>query len=246
MIIFPAIDLKDGQCVRLLRGDMNQNKIYNDSPARQAAEWQAIGFPWLHVVDLDGAIQGKPVNEQAVRDILQTVDIPVQLGGGIRSIQQIEHWLGAGVSRVILGTVAVRDPDLVRRACAAYPGRIVIGLDARQGRVAVQGWMDDTDMMAVDLARAFEGAGAAAIIYTDIDRDGTGAGVNIEATRDLARAVKIPVIASGGLGSLKELEILQGASADGVAGVVIGRAFYERTIDPAAALALVTQKGQAA
>ncbi len=183
MIIYPAIDLKDGKCVRLYKGDMEQDVVYNDSPADQALAWAKAGFSWVHVVDLNGAVDGKPVNNDAVKAILDNIDLPIQLGGGIRTLEQIEHWLSEGVSRVILGTVAVRDPELVKRACALFPGQIVVGIDARDGMVAVEGWVESSDMRDVDLAREFEDAGVAAIIYTDIDRDGTGEGVNLERTK---------------------------------------------------------------
>jgi len=230
MIIYPAIDLKGGQCVRLYQGDMAQDTVYSDNPAAQAVAWARCGFGWLHIVDLDGAVAGKPVNGDAVRAILDAVDLPVQLGGGIRTLEQIGYWLGEGVSRVILGTVAVKDPDLVREACDLYPGQIVVGIDARGGMVAVDGWVEESEMTAVDLARCFEDVGVAAIIYTDIDRDGTGRGVNVAATAELAGATSIPVIASGGIGSIADVQAVRAA---GLPGVIVGKALYEEKIDPA-------------
>lgn len=237
MIIYPAIDLKDGVCVRLYKGDMTRDTVYNDDPAAQALAWSQAGFGWIHVVDLNGAVDGAPVNRASVRQILQTVDLPVQLGGGIRTLGQIEGWLAEGVSRVILGTVAVQNPDLVREACALFPDQIVVGIDARAGMVAVEGWVEASDMRDVDLARRFEDAGVAAIIYTDIDRDGTGEGVNLERTSALAQATSIPVIASGGVGSTADLTAVRGAvHADGLNGVVVGKAFYEGQVTPLDAL----------
>lgn len=237
MILYPAIDLKDGKCVRLVQGDMTRDTVYNDNPAAQAHEWARSGFSWLHVVDLDGAINGAPENHHAVREIIEAVDIPVQLGGGIRSAAQIEHWLSEGVSRVILGTVAVRDPDLVRQACRDFPGQIAVGIDALEGEVMVEGWVDGSNIQAVELARHFEDAGVAAIIYTDIARDGTGKGINIEATTALAEATAIPVIASGGAGSEKDVEAVKTACrTHGLNGMIIGKAFYDGRIDPLRAL----------
>jgi len=242
MIIYPAIDLKNGQCVRLYKGDMAQGTVYNDNPAAQAHAWVKAGFSWLHIVDLDGAVSGSPQNHHAVRDILNTVDIPVQLGGGIRTYAQIRHWIEEGISRVILGTAAVRDPELVKTACRDFPGQIAVGIDALDGVVMVEGWVDSSNMRAVDLAREFEDAGVAAIIYTDIDRDGTGQGVNIAATTALAESCSIPVIASGGVGSLKDLRVVQTAvKTHGLNGVIVGRAFYDKSIDPLEALALANE-----
>lgn len=237
MIIYPAIDLKDGKCVRLYKGDMTDETIYNDDPAAQALDWVQAGFSWLHIVDLNGAVDGAPANSHAVRDIIKAVDIPVQLGGGIRNMAQIEHWLEAGLSRVILGTAAVRDPDLVKDACARFPGQIVLGIDARNEMVAVEGWVHGGDINMIELAQMFEDAGAAAIIYTDIDRDGTEEGVNIESTLKLAQATSIPVIASGGVGSLDDIVKVQQA---GLPGVIVGRAFYDKTVSPQEALQAVS------
>ncbi|MCC7272152.1 MAG: 1-(5-phosphoribosyl)-5-[(5-phosphoribosylamino)methylideneamino]imidazole-4-carboxamide isomerase [Alphaproteobacteria bacterium] len=237
MILYPAIDLKDGRCVRLLRGAMDRATVYNEDPAAQAASFVAAGFSWLHLVDLDGAVQGRAVNEAAVRAILAAAPIPVQLGGGIRDMAAIERWLAAGVRRVILGTAALRDPDLVRAACRRFADRVAVGIDARGGRVAVAGWVETAETTALDLARRFEDAGVAAIIYTDIDRDGALAGVNVTATAELARAVAIPVIASGGVAGLDDLGALKATGV--IAGVVVGRALYDGRIAPAAALDLL-------
>ncbi len=237
MNLYPAIDLKDGNCVRLLRGDMAEATVFNDDPAAQARAFAAAGFKWLHLVDLNGAFAGQPVNGAAVEAIVGAIDIPCQLGGGIRDLATIEQWLEKGVSRVILGTLAVRDPDLVKEACRRFSGRVALGIDARDGRVAVEGWAEQSDIEAVDLARRFEDAGAAAIIYTDIDRDGAMQGVNAKATAALARAVSTPVIASGGVSSLADLSTL--AAAAGVEGAIIGRALYDGSIDPKQALDLV-------
>ncbi len=236
MIIYPAIDLKNGQCVRLHKGDMNAATIYNDDPAAQAMEWAKSGFSWLHVVDLNGAVDGKPVNVEAVRAIIAAADLPVQLGGGIRSLKQIEDWLSEGVSRVILGTVAVKNPVLVREACDLFPGQIVVGIDARGTRVAVEGWVENSDMEVNDLASHFEDAGVSAIIYTDINRDGTGQGLNMGNTIALAQSTAIPIIASGGVASLADVRAVRAAAQYGVTGVIIGTALYDGAIDPAMAL----------
>jgi phosphoribosylformimino-5-aminoimidazole carboxamide ribotide isomerase len=236
MILFPAIDLKDGVCVRLLRGDMNAATTFNDDPAAQARIFESQGFSWLHLVDLNGAFAGKPVNGDSVSAILAAVKIPVQLGGGIRDMATIEDWLARGVRRVILGTVAVRDPELVRAACRAFPGRVALGIDARDGMVAVAGWAEATTISVQELAVRFEDAGAAALIYTDIDRDGAMGGPNIAATVALAEAVNIPVIASGGVSSLADLEALKATRCPGIEGVISGRALYDGRLDPAAAL----------
>ncbi|MBI1180727.1 MAG: 1-(5-phosphoribosyl)-5-[(5-phosphoribosylamino)methylideneamino]imidazole-4-carboxamide isomerase [Alphaproteobacteria bacterium] len=238
MILFPAIDLKDGKCVRLLYGDMEKATVYGEDPAAQARSFQEAGFEWLHLVDLNGAVEGRPVNAPAVEAILQAVDLPVQLGGGIRDMATIETWLGKGVRRVILGTMALRDPETVKQACRRFPGRIVVGIDARGGRVAVEGWVETSTMTVADLARAFEDAGVAAIVYTDIDRDGALTGVNVEATATLARATSIPVIASGGVASLDDLRALKASGAP-LEGVISGRALYDGRLDPRAALELL-------
>lgn len=236
MIIYPAIDLKDGKCVRLHKGDMDAATIYNENPGAQAAEWARVGFSWLHVVDLNGAIDGKPVNIEAVRSIISACDLPVQLGGGIRSLKQIGDWLEEGISRVILGTVAVKNPALVREACSLFPDQIVVGIDARGSRVAVEGWVEESDMEVTALAAMFEDAGVASIIYTDINRDGTGQGLNMDSTINLAQSTSIPVIASGGVASLKDVRAVRDASRHGVSGMVIGKALYDGAIDPVAAL----------
>ena len=237
MILYPAIDLKDGQCVRLLRGDMEAATVFGEDPAAQARAFAGAGCRWLHLVDLNGAFEGHPVNAAAVEAILASVGVPVQLGGGIRDRATIDRWLDRGIARVILGTVAVRDPDLVRAAAAACPGRIAVGIDARGGRVAVQGWAEETETEAVDLARRFEDAGVAAIIYTDIDRDGAMEGPNVPATEALARAVSIPVIASGGVSSIEDLRALK--ALDILDGAISGRALYEGRIDLAEAVRLL-------
>jgi len=236
MIIYPAIDLKDGKCVRLHKGNMNAATIYNEDPADQARQWAAAGFSWLHVVDLNGAVDGKPVNIDAVRSIMSSSDLPVQLGGGIRSLKQIEDWLSEGVSRVILGTVAVKNPALVREACALFPGQIMVGIDARGTRVAVEGWVEESDMEVNALAAHFEDAGVASIIYTDINRDGTGHGLNMANTISLAQSSTIPVIASGGVASLADVRAVRAAVEYGVTGVVIGTALYDGAINPSLAL----------
>jgi phosphoribosylformimino-5-aminoimidazole carboxamide ribotide isomerase len=239
VILFPAIDLKGGKCVRLYKGDMAQATVFNDSPGDQAAKFVAAGARWIHVVDLDGAFAGKSVNADAVRAILENANVPVQLGGGIRDDAAIASWLDAGVTRVILGTVALKDPDFVKRACKKFPGKIVVGIDARGGHVAVQGWAETSDMLAVDLARKFEDSGVAAIVYTDIDRDGAMQGPNVDATVAMAKAVSIPVIASGGVSSLDDLAVLKRHAKDGVAGVISGRALYDGRIDLRAAIDLL-------
>jgi len=236
MIIYPAIDLKDGKCVRLHKGEMERATIYNEDPAAQAHEWAIAGFSWLHVVDLNGAVGGQPVNTDAVRAILGASDLPVQLGGGIRSLSQIENWLAEGVSRVILGTAAVKNPQLVKEACLLFPEQIVVGIDARGDRVAVEGWVEESDMMVNDLAAMFADVGVAAIIYTDINRDGTGRGLNMDSTIALAQATSIPVIASGGVASLADVRAVRAVESKGVAGVIIGTALYDGSIDPIRAL----------
>ncbi len=241
MILFPAIDLKDGQCVRLVKGEMDQATVFNDEPAAQATEFESQGFEWLHLVDLNGAFAGRPVNGEAVDAILGAIRIPVQLGGGIRDLETIEMWLEKGVTRVILGTAAVRDPDLVIEACRRFPGRIVVGMDARDGRVAVEGWAETSDLSAGDLAARFTDAGVAAIIFTDIDRDGVLQGLNLEATVNLARSTSIPVIASGGLSSLDDIARLLEPENAILAGAVSGRALYDGRLDPASALAMIRE-----
>lgn len=240
MILFPAIDLKDGQCVRLKLGDMNEATVFNDDPAAQARKFEAEGFQYLHIVDLNGAFAGRPVNASAVDAILGAIAMPCQLGGGIRDLATIEMWLGKGIARVILGTVALRDPDLVHQACRKFPGRIAVGIDAKGGMVAVQGWAETSTLPAIDLARQFEDAGVNAIIYTDIDRDGILSGLNLAATIQLARAVSIPVIASGGLASIDDIKALMQPQYAILEGAISGRALYDGRIDPAEALALMT------
>ena len=240
MIIYPAIDLKDGACVRLLRGEMSQATVFNTDPGEQARLFQSQGFEWLHLVDLNGAFEGKPVNGAAVESILKSVTIPVQLGGGIRDLNTIGMWLEKGVSRVILGTVALRDPDLVKTACREFPGKVAVGIDAREGYVAVAGWAETSDIKALDLALKFEDCGVAAIIYTDINRDGAMGGVNVESTSDLAFHLTTPVIASGGVSSIEDLKALKLEEDTGIEGVICGRALYDGRIDPKEALALLS------
>jgi phosphoribosylformimino-5-aminoimidazole carboxamide ribotide isomerase len=244
VIIYPAIDLKDGDCVRLIQGDMSKATVFNQDPAAQAAEFQRAGFAWIHVVDLNGAVEGRPVNAGAVAQIVGATSLPVQLGGGIRDQAGVEHWLGQGVSRVVLGTLALRNPDIAKALCVRYPGKIAIGIDARGGRVAVEGWTEVSDLTAVDLARRFEDVGAAAVIYTDIDRDGTMTGPNVQATADLAEVLSTPVIASGGVSCLDDLKALKAIAAKGVEGVIIGRALYDGRVDPALALDQMAGQGQ--
>jgi phosphoribosylformimino-5-aminoimidazole carboxamide ribotide isomerase len=241
MILFPAIDLKDGRCVRLERGDMQKATIFNDDPAAQARAFEAQGFAYLHVVDLDGAFAGRAVNAAAVDSILAAVKIPVQLGGGIRDLAAIENWLAKGVSRVIIGTAAVRDPELVRSAAKRFAGAVAVGIDARAGEVAVEGWARTSALTAVELGRKFEDAGVAAIIYTDIDRDGLLRGLNIEATLALANALAIPVIASGGLASIADIERLLAPDCARLEGAIAGRALYDGRLDPRQALELIRQ-----
>ena len=242
MIVIPAIDLKEGKCVRLEQGLMEKDTVFNDDPAAQGAEWQRQGGEILHIVDLDGAFAGKPKNRGAIEAILKAISIPSQLGGGIRDIATIEAYLSLGLTRVIIGTAAQRNPELVREACEKFPGRIVVGIDAKNGMVAVQGWAEVTDITAVDLAKKFEGYGVSAIIYTDISRDGMLQGPNLEATKSLAEAVSIPVIASGGVSSLKDIESLMAIESSGVTGVITGKTVYTGAISLAEAIALTGKK----
>jgi len=231
MIFFPAIDLKDGQCVRLLRGEMDQATVFNDSPGAQAKAFVDEGCEWIHVVDLNGAFEGKPVNADAVDAILSEAKVPVELGGGIRTMETIKFWLDRGVRRVILGTIALRDPDFVIEACKQFPGQIAVGVDAKNGFVAVEGWAEVSDISALDLAQKFEDAGVAAIIFTDIARDGLMQGPNVESTLELARAISTPVIASGGVSSMEDLKQLQEKGGDLLEGVISGRAVYDGAIN---------------
>jgi len=241
VILFPAIDLKDGRCVRLKLGDMAQATVYNEDPAAQARDFERQGFRWLHVVDLNGAFAGESVNGGAVEAILKATKNPVQLGGGIRSLDHIEHWLSKGLARVILGTIAVRDPALVKEACKRFPGKIAVGIDAKGGKVAVEGWAEASSLGVIELAKKFEGAGVSAIIYTDIDRDGILAGINWESTIALSNAVSIPVIASGGLASLADIRRMLQPDAQKLEGAITGRALYDGRIDAAEALKLIAE-----
>jgi phosphoribosylformimino-5-aminoimidazole carboxamide ribotide isomerase len=236
--LYPAIDLKDGQCVRLLRGEMDKATVFGNSPGDQAEQFQEAGFKWLHVVDLNGAFEGKPVNSGAVKSILGRIQIPVQLGGGIRNMDMIAHWLEAGISRVILGTAALKNPVLVKEACRLFPGQIAVGIDAKNGKVAVEGWAEVSNLPAVDLAKKFEDAGVAAIIYTDISKDGAMSGPNIEETVQFAYAITTPVIASGGVSSLEDIKHYHAAGPSGIEGCILGRALYEGAIKPREALKL--------
>ena len=239
--LYPAIDLKDGQCVRLLRGEMDKATAYNPDPGDQAARFAAMGFDYLHVVDLNGAFAGESANTAAVEAILQAAAMPVQLGGGIRSRAQIDYWLAAGIARVILGTAALRDPELVKQAAGALPGQIVVGIDAKDGMVAVEGWAETSDVSAIELAKTFEGCGVAALIVTDISRDGMKTGVNVDFTGQIADAVSIPVIASGGVAGVQDIHALRAwPGQHQISGSILGRALYEGDIDPAAALAAST------
>ncbi|TAE34679.1 MAG: 1-(5-phosphoribosyl)-5-[(5-phosphoribosylamino)methylideneamino]imidazole-4-carboxamide isomerase [Alphaproteobacteria bacterium] len=230
MIIYPAIDLKSGQCVRLFKGDMDKATVFSQHPADQAYSFQEAGFAWLHLVDLDGACAGKSMNTESIEAILAKITIPVQLGGGIRELAHIEHWLSRGISRVILGTIAAKNPELVKQACRMYPNKIAVGIDARCGMVAVEGWVDDSELEAIELAKRFEDAGVEAIIYTDIERDGAMQGANIEETAMLARSISTPVILSGGVTNMQDVQTIKRYEADGIAGMIIGRALYEGTI----------------
>jgi len=244
VILFPAIDLKEGRCVRLVQGDMDQATVFNDDPAAQAEIFVAQGFSWLHLVDLDGAFAGRPMNAAAVDAILARARVPVQLGGGIRDMKTVEGWLAKGVARVIIGTAAVRDPDFVREAARLHPGRVAVGIDAKDGRVAVEGWAKTSTLTAEELGRRFEDAGVAALVYTDILRDGVLKGLNLPMTVALARAVKIPVIASGGLASMADIERLLAPDCAALAGAITGRALYDGRIDAVEALAMLRGAGQ--
>ncbi|HMD63305.1 MAG TPA: 1-(5-phosphoribosyl)-5-[(5-phosphoribosylamino)methylideneamino]imidazole-4-carboxamide isomerase [Stellaceae bacterium] len=241
MILYPAIDLKDGACVRLLRGDMASAKVFSTDPAAQARQFAEAGFSWLHVVDLNGAFAGRSVNGEAVRAIRAAVDLRMQLGGGIRDRDAIEEWLEIGIDRVVLGTAALRDPDLVRRAAADHPGAIAVGIDARNGHAAIEGWAETTEVPVVDLARHFEDCGVAALIYTDIARDGALTGCDAAGVADLAQQIWLPVIASGGVSALADIAALKAHEADGIAGIICGRALYDGRIDPQAALRLLSE-----
>ena len=241
MILFPAIDLKEGLAVRLEQGDMARATVFHRDPAAQASAFEAAGFEYLHIVDLDGAFAGKPVNAAAVERILENVSIPVQLGGGVRDMATVEGWLNKGVTRVIIGTAAVRDPDLVKEAARTFPNRVAVGLDARDGKVAVEGWAAASELSALDIAKRFEDAGVAAIIYTDIARDGMLKGLNLDATIALADAISIPVIASGGLASIDDIKAMLEPRASKLEGAIAGRALYDGRLDPAAALSLIWQ-----
>ncbi len=241
MFLFPAIDLKDGACVRLKLGLMEESTVFNTDPGAQARDFAAQGAEWIHVVDLNGAFAGKPVNGAAVDSILKSVSVPVQLGGGIREMATIEDWLARGIRRVILGTVALKNPALVREACKRFPGRVAVGIDAKGGKVAVEGWAETSDLTVLELAVKFEDCGVAALIYTDIDRDGVLAGPNVAATAALARAISTPVIASGGVSSLDDLRALKAVASSGIAGVISGRAIYDGRIDVAQAITLLAE-----
>jgi len=246
MILFPAIDLKDGKCVRLEQGDMARATVFNLDPAAQASAFAAQGFEYLHVVDLDGAFAGKPVNAQAVERMLKAVSMPVQLGGGIRELNTVQAWLDKGIARVIIGTAAVRDPALVKRAAKTFPGRVAVGLDARDGKVAVEGWAETSEVTALQIAKRFEDAGVAAIIFTDIARDGLLKGLNLDATIELAENISIPVIASGGLASIEDVKALLTPRANKLGGAIAGRALYDGRLDPASALSLIRNARAAA
>jgi phosphoribosylformimino-5-aminoimidazole carboxamide ribotide isomerase len=246
VILFPAIDLKNGQCVRLEQGDMARATVFNLDPAAQARAFAAQGFEYLHVVDLDGAFAGKPVNAMAVEAMLKSVSMPVQLGGGIRDLQTVEAWLAKGITRVIIGTAAVRQPELVKRAAKAFPGRVAVALDAREGKVAVEGWAATSQIAALEIAKRFEDAGVATIIFTDIARDGLLKGLNLDATIELAEQLSIPVIASGGFASIEDVKALLAPRASKLAGAIVGRALYDGRLDPAAALTLIRNARAAA
>jgi phosphoribosylformimino-5-aminoimidazole carboxamide ribotide isomerase len=241
VILFPAIDLKDGACVRLVRGDMASATVFNRDPVAQARHFADFGFRWLHVVDLDGAFAGRSLNGAAVTAIRNAVDLRLQLGGGIRSRAAIDHWLTLGIDRIVVGTAALRDPGLVREAAADYPGRIVVGIDARDGHVAVEGWAETTDLGVIELARCYEDCGVAAIVYTDIARDGALVGVDADAVAVVARQIRVPLIASGGVSSLDDIAALKARKPAGISGIICGRALYDGRIDPVAALRLLSE-----
>lgn len=236
MIIFPAIDLKDGHCVRLKRGEMESATVFNDDPAAQALAFQKAGFSWLHCVDLNGAFDGRSVNAAAIKAIRSAITLPIELGGGIRDMKAIEGWIEAGITRVILGTVALTNPALVKEAARAFPGKIVVGADAKGGKIATEGWAETSEVTPAELGKRFEDAGVAAVLFTDVDRDGLLKGVNVKATADLARSLSIPVIASGGVGGIEDIEALMAENEPNIEGVVVGRALYDGRIDPAKAL----------
>lgn len=242
MIFMPAIDLKDGQCVRLFKGDLKKATIFNEIPANQAKTFQDAGCEWIHVVDLNGAFKGKPINSDAIESIIENTSIPIELGGGIRNRSTIEMWLAKGVKRVVLGTTALNNPKLVREACQAYPDRIAVGVDTKAGKVAVNGWSNTSEITALELAQKFEDAGVAVIIFTDIERDGAMNGPNIEATLSLARKISIPVILSGGVSSMEDLRILKHFAGNALEGVICGRAIYEGYIDPSEATILMSEQ----
>jgi phosphoribosylformimino-5-aminoimidazole carboxamide ribotide isomerase len=231
MIIFPAIDLKDGVCVRLEKGEMGRATVFNDNPASQGMKFESQGFKWIHVVDLNGAFEGKPVNILPVKEIINAVNIPVQLGGGIRDIATIENWLDAGVTRVILGTIALRQPNIAIEACRKFPGKIVVGVDGKGGKVAVEGWAETSEVSVIDLARKFEDAGVSSILYTDVARDGMLQGVDLSGTIALAEAINIPVIASGGVAGIEDIKAIKEVESSGICGVVVGRALYDGRIN---------------
>ncbi|MBL0318984.1 MAG: 1-(5-phosphoribosyl)-5-[(5-phosphoribosylamino)methylideneamino]imidazole-4-carboxamide isomerase [Alphaproteobacteria bacterium] len=236
MIIFPAIDLKDGQCVRLFQGEFDKVTVFNHDPAAQAKSFEDMGFSYLHLVDLNGALEGKPVNESAVESIIKRISLPIQLGGGIRTIATIERWLTMGITRVILGTIALHNPDLVKEACRLFPGQIVVGIDGRGGKVAIQGWAETSEVTVIELAQKFEDAGVSAIVYTDISRDGTLTGPDLEGTKTLAKSISIPVIVSGGMSKTDDISAVKAMEHVGIEGVIIGRALYDKKIDVPRAL----------
>lgn len=232
MIVFPAIDLKDQKCVRLYKGAMDAATVYNEDPIAQAQTFEKAGFHWLHIVDLNGAVSGRSLNSDVVKDIIRTCDLKIQLGGGIRNLAGVDRWISAGVDRIILGTAAVKNPELVKESCRLFPGKIAVGIDSRNGKAAISGWTENSDISVIELVKRFEGAGVSAVIHTDIDRDGTGEGVNIDSMIALAEATSIPVIASGGVASTRDLQLVKDARLQGV---IIGRAVYDGSLDPAEA-----------